>query len=279
MNAPLSPVRLGKIGYLNVLPLYHPLERDEIAHGLEIVSGPPAFLNRLMERGELHISAASSIEYARRPSQYFLVPELAIGCCGPVQSVLLLARHPLQELEKKEILVSSQTHTSAALLRLLLLRKYQLHTEFVSGDATSQLASGARPEAILAIGDEALELRRHADYPIVVDLGQEWLDWTGLPFIFGVWIVQRKTWFKHEKEMRNALKALIKAKRWGQEHLSDMCALAAEGSSLDRVEMCSYFNGLSYDLGEAEQAGLQLFYERLAEAGLLPDVPKLDFAF
>ncbi|MGE4293647.1 MAG: menaquinone biosynthetic enzyme MqnA/MqnD family protein [Desulfovibrio sp.] len=270
-------LRLGKIGYRNVLPIYHPLEQGLVEHDLEIVSGVPAELNELMRLGELHLSANSSIEYARRPERYLLVPDLAIGCHGPVQSVLLLSQRPVQRLAGHSVLVSAQTHTSAALLRMLLARRYKIETGFENGDATALLQAGVRPEAILAIGDEALELRRHPDYPYLYDLGQEWLEWTGLPFIFGVWIVRRESWELHREPLETAVNQLLRAKEWGQEHLSELCSLAARGSSLDALEMCSYFTGLSYDLGERERSGLELFFEMLVQTRVIPTLPQLEF--
>lgn len=270
-------VRLGKIGYLNVLPLYHPLESGIIVNDFEIVSGPPSHLNRLMDAGELDFSAASSIEYARHPEKYYLVPDIAIGSRGPVQSVLLLSRRPVEELSGQTILVSSQTHTSAALLKVLLAEHWNISTDFETGDATSLLEQGKRPEAILAIGDEALNLRYHPEYPYRTDLGEAWRELTDLPFIFGVWIVQRDSYAKLTKEVSNACNAMLAAKRWGQENISDICIMAAESSCLDDREMCSYFDGLVYDFGDEEKAGLRLFYQHLATNGIIDSPPELHF--
>ena len=270
-------VRLGKIGYLNVLPIHHPLETGVIRVDFDVVAGPPAHLNRLMDAGELDLSGCSSIEYARHPEKYYLIPDIAIGSRGPVQSVLLLSRRPPEELSGQTILVSSQTHTSAALLRVLLKELWMVEVEFASGDATSLLTGGERPEAILAIGDEALNLRHHPDYPYRADLGQAWLDLTGLPFIFGVWIVRRKSLVDNEAEVRNACEKLMAAKRWGTGNIGEICVLAAEDSCLNRREMCSYFDGLVYDLGESQIKGLTLFYHRLKDHGLIDRVPELCF--
>jgi len=270
-------VRLGKIGYLNVLPIYHPLESGIIENDFSIVSGPPSELNRLMDDGKLDISAASSIEYARHPEKYYLVPDIAIGSRGPVQSVLLLSQFPVEELSGKTILVSSQTHTSAALLRVLQSELWKIGTKFISGDATSILKNGDRPDAILAIGDEALNLRHHPDYPHRIDLGESWRELTGLPFIFGVWIVQREVWDSGQKMLKNATHTLLKAKDWGVENMSDMCTLAAEDSCLNGTEMCSYFDGLVYDFGEKEIEGLVLFYKHLLENGIIDAIPDLQF--
>jgi len=271
------PVRLGKIGYLNVLPIYHPLETGIIRNDFEIVSGPPAELNGLMDKGQLDISAASSIEYARHPQKYYLVPNLAIGSRGPVQSVLLLSRYPVRELHGKSILVSSQTHTSAALLHVLLAELWDIETDFTTGSASATLENGSRPDAILAIGDEALHLRFHPDYPHRIDLGEAWRELTGLPFIFGVWLMQRKSWNNAPDRMQDAAKKLIEGKIWGVQNLPDMCSKAAEKSCLNDEEMCSYFNGLVYDLGDPEMQGLQLFYKHLRKNGLIDALPELAF--
>ena len=270
-------VRLGRIGYLNVLPIYHPLETGIMGNDFDIVSGPPSALNRLTDAGKLDVSAASSVEYARHPDKYYLIPDIAIGSRGPVQSVLLLSRRPPEELTGQTILVSSQTHTSAALLRILLKELWKVEVEYTSGDATSLLTAGERPEAILAIGDEALHLRHHPDYPHRSDLGQAWLDLTGLPFIFGVWIVLRESLARNEAEVRRACDGLLAAKRWGTENIGEMCTLAAEDSCLNVREMCSYFDGLVYDLGEREIQGLTLFYRRLAVHGIIDRAPELCF--
>ena len=82
-------LRMGRIGYLNVLPIYHPLEAGILPHDYEIISGPPAVLNNMMARGELHVSSNSCFEYARHPDQYYMIEDLSIGSRGPVMSVLL----------------------------------------------------------------------------------------------------------------------------------------------------------------------------------------------
>ncbi|MGE4551564.1 MAG: menaquinone biosynthetic enzyme MqnA/MqnD family protein, partial [Desulfovibrionaceae bacterium] len=242
------------------------------------VSGPPAALNERMERGELDVSSASSVEYATRPERYLLVPDLAIGSRGPVQSVLLLARRPVQDLDGREVLVSAQTHTSAALLHVLFTRRYRIRTAYRTGDATAELTAGQRPEAILCIGDEALLLRRHPDYPVTLDLGEAWRQWTGLPFIFGVWIVRREAWERQPERMAAACRALLAGKAAGQASMAAICDLAAQQTGMGHEEVCSYFRGLAYDLGPEEQSGLRLFFRHLAAVGRIPAVPDLAFA-
>lgn len=277
MLAPASPIRLGRIGYLNVLPLHYPLEQGILKGDFELIAGPPAELNTLMDHGTLDLSGCSCIEYARHPDKYFVVPDLAIGSRGPVQSVLLICRTRPEDLDGATILVSAQSHTSAALVDLLLRQHIGVRPQYRTGDATALLKSGERPQAILCIGDEALNLRRHADYPHRMDLGEAWREWTGLPFIFGLWIASRESVRTRRAEVVAGARLLIEAKKWGQAHLDRISAVAAPSSILTEEEMRSYFAGLVYDLGDEELAGLRLFYERLAEAGMIPAPPELCF--
>lgn len=278
MNDDTTPLTIGRIGYLNVLPIYQPLENGTVPGGpFRFVAGPPAELNKRMEQGELDVSSCSCVEYATRPNRYYLVPDLAIGSCGPVQSVLLLSRRPVTALDGREILVSSQTHTSAALLRVLLTQRYRIRVSPRVGDATAELQAGQRPEAILCIGDEALLLRHHSDYPVTLDLGEAWRQWTGLPFIFGVWIVRREAWRSRNKRMVRACTALWQGKAAGLANLESICRHASRRTGLSMEAMRSYFHGLVYDLGEEEQAGLRLFFRHLVAVGRIPTTPELTF--
>ena len=47
-------------------------------------------------------------------------------------------------------------------------------------------------DACLLVGNEGLRQRRGSrDYPHTYDLGEEWHQWTGLPFVFARWIVRK----------------------------------------------------------------------------------------
>lgn len=276
-DAPHKPLRMGRISYLNVLPIYHPLEAGIVPHDYELVAGPPALLNTMMARGELQVSSCSCFEYACRPERYYMVEDLSIGSHGPVMSVLLLSRRPVEALAGQEIYISGESHTSVALLRLLMRERYGVEVSYVTGAVTPALRSANPPVAFLAIGDEALRLRRHQEYPYSLDLAEAWRNWTGLPFIFGLWVVSRQAaeagWF-HEDP--GAL--LRRGRDWGLAHMDVILDLTAYGCPLSREELAFYYTkGLTYRLGGEERQGLELFYEKLAAARMIPAVPRLDF--
>lgn len=271
------PLRMGRISFLNVLPIYHPLEAGILDHDFELVSGPPALLNDMMASGDLQISSCSCFEYGRHPERYYLVRDLSIGSRGPVMSVLLLSRRPIPELDKKEILISAESHTSVALLKLLLADHYGVKTSFRTGNVSPALRSPQPPEAFLAIGDEALRLRDHPLYPYRVDLAEAWREWTGKSFIFGLWVISRQA-VAQDLFRTDPGEVLRRGRDWGLQHMDIILDLTAHGCPLSRGELEVYYTkGLTYSLGAGELAGLELFYEKLAEAGMIPAVPPLCF--
>jgi len=274
--SPPTGLKLGKIGFLNVLPIHYPLERGILPHPFQIVSGAPAHLNELMARGDLDLSVVSSIEYARHHERYYILPNLSISCRGPVRSVVLMSRVPVGELSGKKVLVSAESHTSVALLRILFRFRLGVQAEFEVGNCSRELSHERYPAAFLAIGDEALRLRTHALYPHMLDLGEAWHSWTGLPFVFALWILQRDAVERWNGQLEPALDTLIRAKRWGADHLDSVCREASRRGVLGYRGLYEYYQCLRYDLGDEELEGLRLFYRFLMDIGEIGAEPPLD---
>lgn len=276
MNAPL---RVGRIPYINCYPVYGGIDSGIVPLEGELVNGIPTELNRLMSEGALDVSVVSAVEYARDAKRYLLLPELAITSDGPVRSVMLFSRYAPQMLGGKRVLVSRSSMTSVALLELLFEHVWRCRPEFVPGDA--ELADidrfdEERHDARLVIGDAALRLFHEAGrggpwatrYPFRIDLGAAWKEWTGLPFVFAVWVAQRTT------PVHAALSAhasLIASRDWGLQHLDRLSQDASRASGVP-VEACAeYFAGLDYRLSYPHLAGLTEFFRRLVLAGRVPD--------
>lgn len=270
-------LRLGRISFLNVLPIYHPLEAGILPHDFDIVAAPPAILNDMMSAGQLHISSCSCFEYAKHPEKYYLVRDLSIGSHGPVMSVLLLSRMPLRKLAGQKILISGESHTSVALLRLLMRDQFGVNVEYETGNVTSALASGPPPAAFLAIGDEALRLRNHPEYPHCLDLAEAWRHWTALPFVFGLWVISARA-VKEGLFQDDPGEILRKGRDWGMGHMEVILDLTSAACPLEREELRHYYlEGLTFNLGKEEIEGLICFYEKLARAKMIEKMPELRF--
>lgn len=266
-------MRIGRIPYINCYPVYGALDRGLVRLDAELVDGVPTDLNQRMARGELDLSVVSAVEYARDSERYLLLPDLAISCDGPVRSVMLVSSRPAPELSRRRVVVSRSSMTSVALLELLFEHVWHAQPQFVPGDAELSDVVADDPgdaDARLVIGDAALLLgsRHRSRYPHAYDLGQVWKDWTGQPFVFAVWVAQRKT------EVRPALaahSALIESRNWGLAHLPELARQAHKATGVEEGVCRDYLSGLDYGLSYPHLAGLTEFYRRLVERGRIPN--------
>jgi chorismate dehydratase len=263
-------LRLGRVRYINCEPVYYALEHGMVPADCEIQDGTPAELNGRLRRGELDVSVISAMEAALRPQAYRLLPDLAIACDGPVESVLLLCQRPVEELEGRTVALTPQSLTSVYLVKLLLDKAYHVRPRFVTGRQETEAS------AWLLIGDEAL---RHAPaYPHSLDLGKSWHALTGLPFVFAVWAVRAEVWEQAAPEVRAVHRALLASKRASQTHPEAMVALARERTGLPLAACRRYLRErLCFDLGPRHLEGLRTFLQMLVDAGALPAMPPLAF--
>ena len=271
-------LRVGRIPYINTYPVYGAIDRGLVALDATLIDGVPSALNAQMALGALDVSVISAVEYAANADRYLLLPDLAISCDGPVRSVMLFSRVPVRELHRATVLVSRSSMTSVELLALLFAERWGVTPNLVPADAESADIAhfGNTPHAArLVIGDAALLLSSGtspvgAEYPFQFDLGQVWKEWTGLPFVFAVWVAQRTI------PAADALRVharLIASRDWGVAHLSALAQQAAAATGVSLTVCTDYLSGLDYRLSLPHLQGLTEFYRRLDAAGRVPARP------
>jgi chorismate dehydratase len=271
-------MRVGRIPYVNCYPVYGAIDRGIVSLEGTLVSGVPTALNQSMAAGELDVSVISAVEYARASERYLLLPDLAISCVGTVRSVLLVSTVPAEELGGQRVVVSRSSMTSVALLELLFANVWKTSPVFVPGDAEPSDLHTLDAAAHLVIGDAALMLHaaRHAGttrFTHAYDLGQAWHDWTGLPFVFAVWVAQRSGAVAPALGVHSSL---IASRDWGVQNVSMLAAQAHETTGVSHTECQAYLSGLDYGLSLPHLSGLTEFFRRLELAGKVP-VSKLSF--
>src|SRR5438128_6965356 len=165
MGAP-DMIRLGRISYVNMAPVFYRLEAE-----VEEIQGVPTDLNRRLVAGELDLAPISSIEYARNAESLRILPRLCVGSEGAVESIQLVSRTPLERI--RVVAVTPESATSVVLTRVLL-------------PEAEHVPLGEDADAKLLIGDAALQSAFEDPTPHY-DLGRLWLERTGLPMVFAVW--------------------------------------------------------------------------------------------
>jgi chorismate dehydratase len=196
-----------------------------------------------------------------------------------VRSVLVFSKRPATELNGRRVLVSRSSMTSVALLELLFENVWKARPVFVPANA--EIGDVERfgeddHEARLVIGDAALlvgsRLRAHravpAGYQHMYDLGAEWKRWTGLPFVFAVWVAQRTT---PVSAALGVHATLIESRDWGLQNLEILADQASSATGVDQATCLEYLSGLDYGLSYHHLAGLTEFFRRLVMAGRVPN--------
>jgi chorismate dehydratase len=258
-------IRIGAVNYLNTKPLIYGLE--ELAPEAEVVLDVPSRLAQLLKEEQLEVGLIPVVEYFRA-GRYSIVPDIAITSHGPVLSVTLFSRVPWRDI--RSVALDEGSRTSAALTQVLLRRRYGVDAKMTS----LPLAQGAEDidaDAVLLIGDRAMRACLPG-FAHAFDLGQEWQDWTGLPFVYAFWAVREGV------ELESVEQALVEAKRRGCARLGEIAFQEAPRLGLDAGFCRRYLTHIiRFDLGPREQAGLEHFYRLISEEGLAPRGLELEF--
>jgi chorismate dehydratase len=245
-------IRLGRIGYVNMAPVFFRLDAD-----VEEVLGVPTALNRQLLAGDLDVAPISSIEYARHADRLRLLPRLCVSSDGAVESIQLISKTPLDRV--RTVAVTPESATSVVLTRVLF-------------PEAEQVPLGEDAEAKLLIGDAALKSAFEDPTPHH-DLGRLWQERTGLPMVFAVWAAPEPT-HPELPELEEALVASLRKARANPEQLAHE---SAERYGYPAGFLARYFEKLRYRFGPRERAGLYTFLELARDVGELDDVPELRF--
>lgn len=271
-------LNIGRISYVNTIPFFHHLEKSGCCEG--IVDGVPAELNARLAAGSIDLSPSSSFEYALNWRKYLLLPGLSISSRGPVRSVLLFSRRPLAEVAGEPIALTAESATSVNLLKVLLKEFCGAKTLDCSVPAVPVEHVVAAGGSALLIGDRALRTAGQLPEEMVCyDLGELWYRFTGLPFVFALWIVRRQAFAEQPLAVRAFRGQLERSLARAYADLDGMAAAVAAGAPLAAEELVSYWrDNMSYALTDEHLAGLQRFYSLCYMHGLLAEEPELHFA-
>lgn len=259
--------RIGMVNFINTAPLYEVWQRSVFRNDWAVTEAPPTALNNMLYHNELDLGFVSSHEYALHPDQYKILSNLSISATGAVGSVFLFSSTAPTQLSDKSILMSSHSQTSVSLVKIILEEFYKVSPRYQSGIIEDLDIKREQFDAVLAIGDNALRLAARGDYPIMLDLGEEWYRHTGLPFVFAVWAV-REEFCRQDPdcviEIHHELQRCIGE---GQRDLKAISRSVAPRIPMEPESCYKYLRGMEYDLSEEKLKALTCFFEYLIKRG------------
>ena len=262
MSAMRRP-RVGHIQFLNCLPIYWGLMRSGALLDVDLHKDTPDQLNSALVAGDLDIGPISLVEYLRHADELLLLPDLAVGSDGPVLSVNLVSTKPLAELDAGWR-SARPPGPACCSPRCCSAEVHGVRPEFFRcpPELTEMLLEA---DAGVLIGDVALRALYEAPAKgfDVVDLGQAWNEWTGLPMVFAVWAVRRDFAAAHPGQVKDVHEAFLRSRDLCLAELDEVAEAAARWEPFDAATLANYFRTLDFSLGERQVAG----HARVRRAG------------
>jgi chorismate dehydratase len=214
----------------------------------ELVLDFPAHIAELLKDGRIDVGLIPVAQLPVLP-EFHIVSDYGIAADHDVASVCLFSEVPLEKIET--IFLDYQSRSSAALLKILMREFWGITPVLIESKDESFRSKINGTTAALVIGDRAFEQRRLSTY--VYDLAAEWRGFTGLPFVFALWVSIKpmdKEWIK----MFNSANAT------GLQNLKEI----AETQKYSAFDLSKYFqHHIAYHLTPERLKGLERFLELL----------------
>ena len=236
---------IGKIPYLNATPFYNFLEKENF----KILSTSPFNLGKFSKENKIDAGLFSLVNFFEQEQEL----ELLDGCIATrdqVKSVILFSNYVWKDLEHKTIGITDETATSVQLLKILLEKKYRIKANFEVIKNTKKF------DAILLIGDKALQFKNKNNFHLTFDLASEWYDWQKLPFVFAVLAMKKNMPLEKKNSLRKILQTSLEK---GKDNLESVGLFHGEKTGLSKNEIVEYLQGFNYHLGEREKEAIKVF--------------------
>jgi chorismate dehydratase len=290
----MAKLRISIVEFLNTAPLVWGFTDGPLTGKYDLSFTLPSQCAEALRRGDVDVAIIPAIEY-QRMENVVVLPGMAVAAKGEVRSILLVAKRPIEKV--KRIALDTSSRSSAALVRLLAAEYWKIQPEFVdAAPDPSEMLKHA--DAALVIGDPALRIAvkmdelagkipsgedcckgdpENAPVPgfetlFVYDVAYQWRELTGKPCVLAIWAARR------DAMSPEILADFEASKKYGLERLREIAEGASLKLNLPAGALERYLaENIHFDLEEEYLAGLQLYYEKAAAAGLIPRARPLEF--
>ena len=240
-------ITVAAVSYLNTKPLIFGFEKGMMKNEIELITDFPASIADMLIHNKVDISLVpvATIPFLK---EYHIITDYCIGAKGEVASVCLFSDVPIKEI--KTILLDYQSRSSVGLLKILIKDYWKINVDLINAnDGYEEKIMGTT--AGLVIGDRAFIQRKKRKY--IYDLGSAWKEMTGLPFVFALWVANKKL---SEDFIANFNKATAE----GFNHLPEII----EANPYPYYDLNKYYTeNISFNLDEEKRRGLEEYLRRI----------------
>ncbi len=291
----MGKLRISIVEFLNTAPLVWGFTDGPLAGRYDLSFAVPSQCAEDLKAGRADVGIIPAIEYQRMENGVAL-PGMAVAAKNEVRSILVVSKVPIDQARSFALDINSRS--SVGLVRVLCQRHWNIAPEFIDSPPDADEMLG-RADAALIIGDPALRLRLKVDElqakvpqgkdggcgtedePLVkgvqmlfvYDVAQQWREMTGHACVLAIWVARRGS-------VTPEIVADFQASReYGLAHIGEIAEGAALKLDLPPRALERYLTeNIDFSLDEENLAGLNLYYQECARAGLIPRVRELEFA-
>ena len=190
----MNKIKISAVAYTNTKAFIYGLQNSDIINKIDLSLDIPSDCAAKVISGEVDMGLMPVAAIPLVPNAY-IVADYCIGSDGAVNSVFIFSDVPVEEI--KTLRLDSHSRTSNNLAKVLLKFYWKQEVDFTADP-------NSKTDAIVLIGDRTFG--KKDDYTFAYDMGQEWKNFTGLPFMYAAWVANRKISQEFKNEFNAALK-------------------------------------------------------------------------
>ena len=175
----MDKIKISAVAYTNTKAFIYGIEHSAIPGKIDLSLDIPSdcaakVIDGTVDLGLIPVAAIPFVPNAN------IITDYCIGSVGAVNSVFIFSSVPANEI--KTLKLDSHSRTSNNLARVLLKFYFKQEVDYTTDpDAVT--------DAIVLIGDRTFGKKE--DYPFAYDMGEEWMNFTGLPFVYAAWVANK----------------------------------------------------------------------------------------
>ncbi len=240
----MNKIKISAVSYTNTKPFIYGIEKSGLLNKIELSLDVPSVCANKLINNQVDIGLIPVAEIANVPNAK-IISSYCISSNGAVNSVFIFSNLPIGEV--KTLRLDEQSRTSNSLAKILLKLYYKIDVEFVNDDKIAA-------DAIILIGDRTFG--RKIDFAYSYDLGEEWLKFTGLPFVYAAWVANKNI-------SEGFIIAFNTALKYGLNHRQQLLKELPSPQNFDLEDyLC---NKLDFNLTADKRKAMALFLTYLAE--------------
>ncbi|MCK9422433.1 MAG: menaquinone biosynthesis protein [Bacteroidales bacterium] len=243
-------LKISAVSYLNTFPFVYGLQQSGFLKNFRLELDIPSVCAEKLKNKIVDIALVPAGALPDFKAFHY-ISDYCIGAVSPVKTVLLLSKVPLEMITKVHLDFDSRT--SVRLVKVLAGNYWQITPAWENLKA-GEASNRSSVESLVAIGDKTFELRQH--FPYIYDMAEEWIRFTGLPFVFAVWLSREQLADRIVNTFTQALTFGVTHKRECIEYFRDR--LPACDDCLEYLE-----HNISYSFDDQKKEGLARFLKYL----------------